>query len=69
VKEPRSTQTTPGIDFEAVANRGDLISALCAITQEWRDSLGIEEMGVLGSLARGSAAEASIWTSMSGLDV
>ena len=41
-------QTRPGIHFEAVASRDDLISALRAIKQEWRDSLGIEETGVFG---------------------
>jgi predicted nucleotidyltransferase len=49
----------PRIHFEAGANRDDLMSALRAIKQEWRDSLGIEEMGVFGSFARGSATEAS----------
>jgi len=40
-----SVQTTSGNPFEAIPNRDDLISGLRAIKQEWRDSLGIEEMG------------------------
>jgi predicted nucleotidyltransferase len=52
-------RTTPGIHFAAVADRDDLISTLRAIKREWRDSLGIEAMGVFGSFARGTATEAS----------
>jgi hypothetical protein len=59
MKELRPMQTTTGFHFEAVANRDDLISALRAIKQEWHDSLGIEEMGVFGSFARGNATEES----------
>jgi len=36
-----------------------VLSALRDLKCEWRDSLGIEEMGVFGSFARDSATEAS----------
>ena len=52
-------QTTPGIPFPALANFDDLITTLRAIKREWGDSLGIEEMGIFGSFARGGATEAS----------
>jgi predicted nucleotidyltransferase len=40
-------------------DRERVLLALRDLKQEWRDSLGIEEMGVFGSFARGSATEAS----------
>lgn len=52
-------QTIPGTLFPAMANPDDLITTLRAIKREWSDSLGIEEMGIFGSFARGGATEAS----------
>lgn len=43
----------------SLQEREGVLSALCDLKREWRDSLGIEEMGVFGSFARGSAIEAS----------
>ena len=40
-------------------DREGVLSALRDLKREWRDSLGIEEMGVFGSFARDSATEAS----------
>ena len=36
-----------------------VLSALRDLKREWRDALGIEELGVFGSFARGSATEVS----------
>jgi len=36
-----------------------VLLALRHLKRDWRDALGIEEMGVFGSFARGSATEAS----------
>lgn len=43
----------------APQDREGVLLALRNLKREWRDSLGIEEMGVFGSFARGSATEAS----------
>jgi uncharacterized protein len=40
-------------------DRDGVLSALRELKDEWRDSLGIEAMGVFGSFARGSTTEAS----------
>lgn len=40
-------------------DREGVLCALRDIKREWRDPLGIEEMGVFGSFARGSATAAS----------
>ena len=40
-------------------DREGVLSALRDLKREWRDSLGIEEMGIFGSFARGSATEGS----------
>ncbi len=40
-------------------DREGVLLALRDLKREWRDCLGIEEMGVFGSFARGSATEAS----------
>jgi predicted nucleotidyltransferase len=43
----------------SLRDREGVPPALRDIKREWRNALGIEEMGVLGSFARGSATDAS----------
>jgi uncharacterized protein len=52
-------QTTPGSTVEPNGNTDDMLSALRAVKREWGDALGIVQMGVFGSFARGSATAAS----------
>jgi len=52
---------TAGIEQHETSppDRDEVLLALRDIKGQWSDSLGIEEMGVFGSYARGSATAAS----------